>query len=67
MEDQEIQSHFEHLIFYIPSMIISNQDSFGIVVRFISFKNLLLPFVGLNPLSPKSDQHQISPCDINAL
>ena len=47
MEDQEIQSHFEHLIFYIPSMIISNQDSFGIVVRFISFKNLLLPFVGL--------------------
>ena len=23
MEDQEIQSHFEHLIFYIPSMIVS--------------------------------------------
>ena len=21
----------------------------------------------INPLSPKSDQHQISPCDINAL
>lgn len=24
MEDQEIQSHFEHLIFYTPSMIVSN-------------------------------------------
>lgn len=47
MKDQEIQSHFEHLIFYIPSMIISNQDSFGTLVRCISFKNLLLPFVGL--------------------
>ena len=23
--------------------------------------------LGLNPLSPESDQHQISPCDINAL
>ena len=23
--------------------------------------------IGLNPLSPKSDQHQISPCNINAL
>ena len=22
---------------------------------------------GVNPLSPKSDQHQISPCNINAL
>ena len=47
MEDQQIQSHFEHLIFYIPSMIITNQDRFGVVVRFISFKNFLLPFVGL--------------------
>ena len=47
MKDQEIQNPFEHLIFYIPSMIISNQDSLGIVVRFISFKNLLLSFLGL--------------------
>ena len=23
--------------------------------------------IGLNPLSPKSDQHQVSPCNINAL
>jgi len=32
-------------------MIISNQDSFGIVVRFISFKNLLLSFWGLKRLT----------------
>ena len=24
-------------------------------------------YCGVNPLSPKSDQHQISPCNINAL
>ena len=26
---------------------------------------LFLNSIGLNPLSPKSDQHQISPCNIN--
>ena len=34
-----------------------------------SSDQLLLTWTGLvfNPLSPKSDQHQISPCNINAL
>ena len=26
-----------------------------------------IPLFAINPLSPKSDQHQISPCNINAL
>ena len=28
---------------------------------------LVVEIVALNPLSPKSDQHQFSPCNINAL
>ena len=54
MKDQEIQNHFEHLIFYIPSMIISNQDSLGIVVRFISFKISCCLFCGLKRHTPAS-------------
>ena len=35
------------------------------VLKLIKLPNLKV--IGLNPLSPKSDQHQISPCNINAL
>jgi len=28
---------------------------------------LVIPVLFINPLAPKSDQHQISPCNINAL
>ena len=40
------------LTFIVESSIVGTELSF---------------FKGLNPLSPKSDQHQISPCNINAL
>ena len=31
------------------------------------WKSTLIDKFTLNPLSPKGDQHQISPCNINAL
>ena len=43
MKDQEIQNHFEHLIFYIPSMIISNQDSLLLLDSLVS-KSLVVFF-----------------------
>ena len=39
-------------------------DPEGICIQFAGGKFFLQPF---NPLSPKSDQHQISPCNINSL
>ena len=41
------------------------------VLLFIMLYMLVLTFESvdeiLNPLNPKSDQHQISPCNVNAL
>ena len=33
----------------------------------LQMPGLIQPCKGLNPLSPKSDQHEISPCSINSL
>ena len=40
-------------------------STMGNVLRRVWRKCMLIKFI--NPLSPKSDQHQISPCNINAL
>ena len=40
----------------VPEIIFLNFSSYFFIV-----------FTSINPLSPESDQHQISPCDINAL
>ena len=67
---------FFQVIYNVPFQMIYHSLSREILIKLrnmfwsfnISQKWQMFPLRGrINPLSPKSDQHQISPCIINAL
>ena len=58
--------HYAKVTFCSKETIILNPKSVYFV-GFVVYQEIQESASYVNPLSPKSDQHQISPCNINAL
>ena len=60
-----------YLLFMISSSLLSSFNTLNININLIlnelKISQKIVFSQQFNPLSPKSDQHQISPCNINAL
>ena len=62
----EVKHEGKLLKMSVPKGGRSHLEEVAVYERFLTGKTLVFWKV-INPLSPKSDQHQISPCNVNAL
>ena len=58
--------HYAKVTFCSKETIIPNPNSVYFV-DFVVYQEIQWSASYINPLSPKNDEHQISPCNINAL